>query len=66
MPAYGTMKPAMRPPKDKIAGAVAGSVGTWLGKCFAPTPVAMIKQIRAGIQAYFSYLYEGSALPGCS
>lgn len=28
MPAYGTMKPAMSPPNESMAGAVAGSVGT--------------------------------------
>jgi hypothetical protein len=54
MPAYGTMKPAMSPPNDKKAGAVAGSVGVWLEKCLPPTPVAMTRQMRAGIQEYFS------------
>ena len=46
----------MSPPKDRTAGAVAGSVGVWLEKCLPPTPVAITRQMRAGIQEYFSYL----------
>lgn len=47
--------PAIVEAKLKIVAAVAGSAGGGLVRCFPPTPRAMIKMIKTGIQARRSY-----------